>query len=66
MLINLSNAHLCAELKVDHDNCNLTTGNDKNDENDEKKAKQVVKVILPDCLQNRQDYQNGNSIKQAL
>ena len=48
-------AHLRAELKVNHDDRDLTASDDEDHEDYEEKPEQIIELILPDCL-----FINGN------
>ena len=50
-------SYLAAQLEVDHDDGDLRARDDEDDEDQEEEAEQVVKLVLPDGLQN-----NDNNI----
>lgn len=43
--------YLATELEVDHDDGDLRHGDDQDDEHKEQETKQVIKLVLPYCLQ---------------
>lgn len=47
-------SYLTTELEVDHDDGDLRHRDDQDDEHKEKETKQVVKLVLPYCLQSTQ------------
>lgn len=46
--------YLTTELEVDHDDGDLRHRDDQDDEHKEQKTKQVIKLVLPYCLQTTQ------------
>lgn len=47
-------SYLTTELEVDHDDGDLWHRDDQDDEHKEKETKQVIKLVLPYCLQSTQ------------
>lgn len=47
----LTFTYLTTELEVDHDDGDLRHRDDQDDEHKEKETKQVIKLVLPYCLQ---------------
>lgn len=54
-------SYLTTELEVDHDDGDLRHRDDQDDEHKEKETKQVVKLVLPYCLQSTQKELISNS-----
>ena len=51
--------YLATKLKVDHDDGDLSTGDDEDDEHDKEEPKQIVELVLPDCLQRTSQLTRG-------
>jgi len=53
--------YLSAQLKVNHNDGNLRTRNDKNDEDEEKKTEQVVELVFPNGCENEEQLDEHGS-----
>lgn len=59
--LHLRFTYLTTELEVDHDDGDLRHRDDQDDEHKEKETKQVIKLVLPYCLQSTQKEFISNS-----